>query len=664
MYKKILNVFVSATLILCVLPVAAFASECGAEEPAAAFASVRGVEVSASVLANARPDWQAEWQGYSNGGSAVTLANTPSATTTAAWTFDYATYVQDAWASCSEPVLAGGFVFIAVNDKLLKIDKVTGSVVREVALNARISYTCRPAYTNGIIVVPLSGGSVQALTADELSTAWATDAVSSAAQASCTVSVSGKYVYVETVDSVWDAQAGTSVFSNGYLLKIDTDTGVVAWQIHDDADGYYWNGAVVSGDYLVISTLSGHVRAINNETGEVTSECALGVNVNTDCVLSADGKSVYVVGRDGRLFVLSLGGGAGSGSGAGANSGMGSCASSDSNSTAGALSVIAEKNIGLTGSTCTPTIYGGKMYVGGEAAVEVDAATGVATITSALAIVDLSDFSTQVIKDADGAPLPAGGIKGVPLVSVSESETRVYFTVNYAETADWVTYTSGGGVYSYKVGDAQAALIYDGAGHNQYCDSPVACDAQGCLYYINDSGTLFKLNAGAKQDGGSGDDKDDKQDDDGNKSNDSGGDNSGDDGDSANNVLDNQVNYQAAVASIQGSDANSSFRAAETSNNDTLNNSADNSASNSSNSGNSSNSSNSNTSGDSAYLTNSINEKSGAAKAAANQDGDANDDAENNTKAPFNWLPIAGIMLGVLIAGGAIWALVRSRKGE
>ena len=61
-----------------------------------------------------------------------------------------------------------------------------------------------------------------------------------------------------------------------------------------------------------------------------------------------------------------------------------------------------------------------------------------------------------------------------------------------------MNYTSGGGVYRYKMGDAQATGAFSAAGHNNYCDSPIACDAKGNLYYINDSGTLFKLSGGVK----------------------------------------------------------------------------------------------------------------------------------------------------------------------
>ena len=83
-------------------------------------------------------------------------------------------------------------------------------------------------------------------------------------------------------------------------------------------------------------------------------------------------------------------------------------------------------------------------------------------------------------------------------MSTQADGTYVYFTVNYGESSDYVNYTSGGGVYRYKLGDTEASGVFSATGHNNYCDSPIACDAQGNLYYINDSGTLFKLNAGVK----------------------------------------------------------------------------------------------------------------------------------------------------------------------
>ena len=129
---------------------------------------------------------------------------------------------------------------------------------------------------------------------------------------------------------------------------------------------------------------------------------------------------------------------------------------------------------------------GDNLIVGGQTA------TG-----SALVLYNLKTGKITMVAAADGKALPAGlnGIAATPLVSVQGGKTYVYFTVNSADSKDYVNYSAGGGVYRYTLGDAEATQIYDAAGHYQYCDSPVIADASGNLYYINDSGTLFKLGA-------------------------------------------------------------------------------------------------------------------------------------------------------------------------
>ena len=82
-----------------------------------------------------------------------------------------------------------------------------------------------------------------------------------------------------------------------------------------------------------------------------------------------------------------------------------------------------------------------------------------------------------------------GDVKSAPLVSVAaDGNTYVYFTSN----------GKPGGVYAYRLGDAEATTLYQPASDLwQFCMSSIACDASGNLYYFNDSGTLFKLDAGA-----------------------------------------------------------------------------------------------------------------------------------------------------------------------
>ena len=119
------------------------------------------IEVDPDV---ALPDWDADWPGYGNGGSgsAVTTAPTPADDgAELSWAFDYSSYGEYGMASASEPVIVNGFVYLAVNRTLLKIDAQTGKVLEEAPLASSISYTSRPVYAQGLIVIALDGGRVR-----------------------------------------------------------------------------------------------------------------------------------------------------------------------------------------------------------------------------------------------------------------------------------------------------------------------------------------------------------------------------------------------------------------------------------------------------------------------------------------------------------------------
>lgn len=419
-------------------------------------------EVVVDPSASRPTDWKADWSGNSN--AVVKNVSTPTGALASSWTFDWRAYSGATYPNASEPIVVNGNVYLAVNKRLLKIDAESGKVLAESNLQTAIGYTTRPIYTKGLVIVPLDGGAVQALTADTLTTVWVTDSVSKSAQSNSQLTVDGNYLYVGTVD----VDYGTSTYNNGHLTRINILTGAVSWQHVNADEGYYWTSATVGDGYILVPTSAGTVEMLSKSTGDVLGSVSVGAIVNSGCVLSKDGKHAYVISRDGKLHVLAL---------------------SDAN--ARASSRISEERVidlGLTGCACMPTLYGNKLIVGGEVSGG-----------SALAIVDLdNDFATTLVSSADGSVLPAGGIKGAPLVSVQADDAYVYFTVNHGATSDYVSYTSGGGVYRYKMGDAQATGAFSAAGHNNYCDSPIACDAKGNLYYINDSGTLFKLSGGVK----------------------------------------------------------------------------------------------------------------------------------------------------------------------
>lgn len=411
-------------------------------------------------------DWKSDWDGKSN--AAVGNVSTPTGALASSWTFDWKAYSGSAYPNASEPIVVNGNVYLAVNKRLLKIDAESGKVLAESNLKKAVGYTSRPIYANGLVIVPLDGGAVQALTADALTTVWVTDSVSEIAQSNSQLTVDGNYLYVGTVD----VDYGKGTYNNGHLTRINILTGAVSWQHVNADEGYYWTGATVGDDFVLVPTSAGTVEMLSKSSGDVLGKVSVGAVVNSTCVLSADGSHAYLISRDGKLHVLAISDG-------------------DSRDADAASRITEERvvDLGLTGCACVPTTtYDGKLIVGGEVAGG-----------SALAIIDpANNFAKTLVSSADGTALPAGGIKGAPLVSVQGEDAYVYFTVNYGESSDYVNYTSGGGVYRYKLGEAEASGVFSATGHNNYCDSPIACDAKGNLYYINDSGALFKLNAGMK----------------------------------------------------------------------------------------------------------------------------------------------------------------------
>lgn len=409
------------------------------------------------------PDWDAEWAGYGNSGngSTVTDAKTPAQAAGLKWAFDWKAESGQQYANCSEPVIANGFVYIATENELIKIDSSTGKKVASAPLASKVSYTSRPIYANGLIIVPLNGGAVQAITADKLICKWLTPGLTDLTQSSCTVVSDGEYIYVGTVDISYDENYNAT-YGNGSLKRIKIATGEVSWQNIDPSEGYYWTGAALTDKYTIVPTSAGTLKCIDKTTGDVVSTMKLGALANADCVADpSNGSTFYQMTHDGKLHVISL-------------------------SAKGVLSEQKTVDLGLTNNLSAPAVSGDNLIVGGQTA------TG-----SALVLYNLKTGKTTMVAAADGKALPAGlnGIAATPLVSVQGGKTYVYFTVNSADSKDYVNYSAGGGVYRYTLGDAEATQIYDAAGHYQYCDSPVIADASGNLYYINDSGTLFKLGA-------------------------------------------------------------------------------------------------------------------------------------------------------------------------
>lgn len=428
----------------------------GTQKPSTAPATNPGTE---------HPDVDAAWNGFANGGSgSSTDALTPTTKTdTPSWALNLLTEEQQkagASASASDPIVANGKVYLVTgasvwggktwNAVLNEIDPETGSVLRSLELGSSMDTTCRPVIAQGIILIPLSGGYLQAVSAKTFKTLWYSDAFAMQNQSSLTVD--GDYVYINTLDH-W---SGNDV-QNGTVRRINILTGAIAGSASVADGGYYWSGGLMVNGYYVVGGDFGQVRVYSADLSKLVGSIKLsGGNIRSALVLH-DG-FVYAVTRDdGTLHKLTIG--------------------SDGSVTEAAKVQFAAY------STSTPVFSGNYVFINGATANNW-------TAKGLLSIIDLSDMSVKQITKADGEELGFES-KSTPLVSTHDGKTYVYFTLNGAE-GNWPNYTTGGGVYMYRLGDAEATEVFvPGSGYANYCMASVMCDEFGNLYYTNDSGYLF-----------------------------------------------------------------------------------------------------------------------------------------------------------------------------
>lgn len=429
------------------------------------------------------PHLDGQWNGFINGGSgSVTDALTPTSNGELAWAENLLT-PEEVEASgklfASDPLIIDGKIYIVtaseVQDpetwrpihslaRLQVVDRSTGKIEREVQLGATMDSTCRPAYADGIIVIPLSGGYLQAVSAKTLETIWVVPAASKG-QSLCTLTVRDGYVYVSSFDAFGEGEATASGFVRRYNLR----TGALAGDMRNNGAGYYWAGGVNVGDFFVIGDDAGVIHVFTSDLSREVSSADVSDHFLRTSLVEADG-FVYAVSRDdGVLHKLAI----------------------DEH---GAVCEVGSVKVAAY-STSTPAIVGGYAFVGGLGEGKMWLAPGM------LSVVDLSSMTVvSSITKADGSDI-RGEIKSAPLVSVQDDEAYVYFTSNKVSNS----FDAGGGVYVYRLGDAQAKVLFQPKPDMvQYCMASVICDEEGNLYYTNDSAHLFKIAGNGPAQGGDG----------------------------------------------------------------------------------------------------------------------------------------------------------------
>ena len=404
-----------------------------------------------------RPELDADWPGFA-GGSAGATVTTPTPTEAAdlAWKYDFKDGAS--WATVSDLLVVGGDVYLVASGKIQRIDGDTGKPVATTPTGEDTQYICRPVYADGLIVVAYDGGKLAAYTADTLTCVWKTASFAPEGserkyQAMSSLTVSNGFVY-----AMFSPQNGDNPTTEGVMVCVSLKDGSTKWikrtgtAAQENTGGFYWAGAAASGDDLIVGDDFGKVALIDGETGmelssvTVSGPCRAGI-VAAETSKAGEGSYLAVTKSDGVLHKIERVG--------------------DELRLAGSVKFSAT-------STSTPAVVQGKAVVCGSDSLKYP-------VNGTISVIDIATMTLEKSVVAG-----TGQSQSAPLISVQGDGIYAYFTCN----------STPGGVYRYKLGDDAAEQLFVPEGDMQnYCLASIVADAEGNLYYTNDSGTLFKLSA-------------------------------------------------------------------------------------------------------------------------------------------------------------------------
>ena len=434
---------------------------------------------AAEENADLNTDIPAEWPNFRNGSNhlGITEAKTPYDPEDAEllWAVKYGT----GWAAApGSPILVDDCIVTYVSNTIKKLDKNTGKVVAENTMVEKSSYSIVPAtYAEGMIFVGLSGGRIQAFNAETLESLWVyTDKLGG--QPNCPITYQDGYIYA----GFWNSETKDANFACISVTDENpdetTEAKLASWT-YCRAGGFYWAGAYVSenGKYVVVGTDDGVSGSKTESASLLVFEAATGKLVDSWDGIRGDIRSnVSHDPQSDRVFFTSKGGVL-----CNAKIDWETGEISDTH-----ITVIQDsKGNEYAMSTCTPSVYNGRIYIGVAGTSQFGASSG-----HGIAVYSLEEdgeMTQAYVYDILGYPQTSAMVS---VGYVTDEDDSVYIYLPYNMTP--------GGISVLKDAPGQTAPIATtGEGYsevftpvsplNQYCICSTIADSYGTIYYKNDS---------------------------------------------------------------------------------------------------------------------------------------------------------------------------------
>ena len=434
---------------------------------------------------NVSSSWPAFRGGNDNNG--VVNFKTPTQRDEAA--LSWASKIGDGYdkeaVSCPILITQDGYDYLIVYSgaKIYKVDAITGQTVAAGTMQDASAYAINsPTYGDGMIFVGLSDGRVQAFDADTLESLWVyADPLEG--QPNCPIVYHNGYVYT----GFWKGEEKDANFvclSATDEDPSDTDEEKLPTWTYTTKGGYYWAGAYVCDNYLLVTTddgadgyssQTGKLLCLNPTTGERLDEIN---NLHGDARSSiAEENGVYYFTSKGGYFYQAT-------------------VTATESGYELAVRELALEN-GTTGvpmSTSTPVVYKGRAYVGVSGSSQFTAYSG-----HNITVIDLTSMNIAYRVETKGYPQTSGLL--TTAYENVDGYTYVYFIDNFTPGVLRVLKDKPGltekevyvedGVGKEKM---TAPVLFEPAGHQaQYAICSPIADQYGTLYFKNDSGYLMAL---------------------------------------------------------------------------------------------------------------------------------------------------------------------------
>ena len=417
---------------------------------------------------------------------------TPTSSDTAvlSWANKLGDGYSDSALGCPILIEEGGVEFLIVysGKKLYKVESVTGTVVATGDMCGSSSFAITSATYGedcGMLFMALSGGVVQAFDAASLESLWIyRDALGG--QPNCPLTYYKGYVYT----GFWNQEKEDANFvclsATDEDPYSDSETKLARWT-YTRQGGFYWAGAYVCNDYLLVGADDG--MADFSATGALLClDPSTGEELDRWDGLQGDVRSSIAKGEDGRFYFTSKGG---------------YLYSAAVTWTADGWKITAKRFCALSNgsnsketpamSTCTPVLYNGRAYIGVSGTAQFGEYSG-----HNITVVDLDSMEVAYSVPTKGYPQTSG------LLTTAYGTPCVYFFDNFTPgilrlledgqrgPVKTTTETYQNGASTCTV-EAAYALFTPANNQAQYAICSPISDSKGTLFFKNDSAYLMAL---------------------------------------------------------------------------------------------------------------------------------------------------------------------------